>query len=107
MSSQILLCSWKEIAAYMGKGVRTVQRWERELGLPIRRPGSAHSHVVLAVQDEIDNWILSQGIREITEGNELKNLRQRVKALEAENEQLRALNELRASKKWVQAVMEA
>ena len=27
--------SWKEIAAYLGKGVRTVQRWEAVLGLPV------------------------------------------------------------------------
>jgi hypothetical protein len=32
-----LLSSWKDIAKYTGKGVRTVQRWERE-GLPVRRP---------------------------------------------------------------------
>ena len=32
------LNTWKEIATYMGRGVRTVQRWERELGLPVRRP---------------------------------------------------------------------
>jgi hypothetical protein len=30
--------SWKEIAKYLGKGVRTAQRWEHEAGLPIRRP---------------------------------------------------------------------
>ena len=31
------LDSWKEIAAYLGRGVRTVQRWEREEGLPVHR----------------------------------------------------------------------
>lgn len=33
-----VLNSWKEVATYLGRGIRTVQRWERELGLPIRRP---------------------------------------------------------------------
>ena len=36
-----VLSSWKDIAKYMGKGVRTVQRWERHLGLPVRRPNGA------------------------------------------------------------------
>ena len=93
MSSQVLLSSWKEIAAYMGKGVRTVQRWEKEFGLPIRRPESIHTHVVLAIQGEIDEWVHSQGVREATNENEKKSLRERVKALEAENEQLRELSE--------------
>jgi hypothetical protein len=29
-----LLNSWKEIAAYLNRGIRTVQRWEAELGMP-------------------------------------------------------------------------
>jgi len=32
-----VLTSWKEIAAYFGIGVRTVQRWERQFGLPVER----------------------------------------------------------------------
>ena len=32
------LNGWKEIANYLGKGVRTVQRYERTLALPVRRP---------------------------------------------------------------------
>ena len=31
------LDSWKEIATYLGRGVRTAQRWEREEGLPVHR----------------------------------------------------------------------
>jgi len=31
------LDSWKEIAAYLKRGVRTVQRWERSSGLPVYR----------------------------------------------------------------------
>ena len=31
------LDSWKVIAAYLGRGVRTVQRWERDEGLPVHR----------------------------------------------------------------------
>ncbi len=32
----MVLNSWKEIACYLGRGVRTVQRYERDLGLPVR-----------------------------------------------------------------------
>jgi predicted DNA-binding transcriptional regulator AlpA len=50
-----VLNSWKEIAAYVGRGVRTVQRWERELGLPVRRPLGKRK--VVALRQEIDAWI--------------------------------------------------
>ncbi len=33
-----ILNSWKQIAEYVGRGVRTVQRWEHKLGLRVRRP---------------------------------------------------------------------
>jgi hypothetical protein len=52
-----VLTSWKEIAAYLGKGVRTVQRWEGELKLPVRRPYGLDKHVVIALPDELDNWV--------------------------------------------------
>jgi hypothetical protein len=52
-----VLTSWKEIAQYLGKGVRTVQRWERELGLPVRRPKPKQKHIVLAFRGELDEWL--------------------------------------------------
>jgi len=51
------LNSWKEIAAYLGRGVRTVQRWEK-MGLPVQRPQSGSRGSVTAATDEIDNWLL-------------------------------------------------
>ncbi len=54
----VALSSWKEIGAYLGKGVRTVQRWEQQFGLPVRRP-NAQSHVIFAVPSELDAWIKS------------------------------------------------
>ena len=51
-----LLTSWKEIAAHLGKGVRTVQRWERLLGLPVKRPAE-NRHIVMARAEELDDWI--------------------------------------------------
>lgn len=52
-----ILASWKEIANYLGKGVRTVQRWERTIGLPVRRPAAGNSSIVLAYTAEIDEWL--------------------------------------------------
>src|SRR5215472_7713067 len=47
------LDSWKEIAAYLRKGLRTVQRWERTEGLPVRRLGQGS---VFAYKSELDAW---------------------------------------------------
>ncbi|HEU5402752.1 MAG TPA: response regulator [Terriglobales bacterium] len=64
-----VLSSWKEIAAYFGKGVRTVQRWEHELGLPIHRPNHADKGVVLAYPRELTDWMsrTSQSKRDLVE----------------------------------------
>lgn len=50
------LDGWKEIAAYIGRGVRTAQRWEKELGLPVRRQVTGTSDTPYAVPAEIDEW---------------------------------------------------
>ncbi|HEX5435374.1 MAG TPA: hypothetical protein VFY05_14135 [Candidatus Angelobacter sp.] len=52
-----VLNSWKEIAAYMGRGVRTVQRWEQELGLPVRRPRGKERSAVIALKPDLDRWL--------------------------------------------------
>lgn len=52
-----LLSSWKEIATYLNRGIRTVQRWESELGLPVRRPRGQNRSAVIAMRSEIDQWL--------------------------------------------------
>jgi hypothetical protein len=54
------LGSWKEIAQYLGKGVRTAQRWESDLGLPVRRPGGHKKGIVMAFTEDIDLWMRSE-----------------------------------------------
>jgi tetratricopeptide (TPR) repeat protein len=50
------LQSWKEIAAYFGRSVKTVQRWEARRGLPVYRvPGRLGS--VYAYDFEIAAWL--------------------------------------------------
>jgi hypothetical protein len=50
------LTSWKEIANHLGRGVRTVLRWEKERGLPVHRVPGANGRVVFAFADELDAW---------------------------------------------------
>lgn len=57
MMNDAVLNSWKEIAAYMGRGVRTVQRWEQELGLPVRRPRGKERSAVIALKPDLDRWL--------------------------------------------------
>lgn len=52
-----VLNSWKEVATYLGRGVRTVQRWEQELGLPVRRPRGKSRSAVIAFPSELDQWL--------------------------------------------------
>src|SRR5216684_4011697 len=51
------LVSWKEIASYLGREVRTVQRWERTEGLPVRRHEHKKKSTVYAYAGELDAWI--------------------------------------------------
>lgn len=52
--------SWKEIAAYLNRGTRTVQRWEREAGLPVHRLQHDKLGSVYAYKSEVDAWWLSR-----------------------------------------------
>lgn len=60
-----ILNSWKEIAAYLGRGVRTVQRWESDLGLPVHRPKGKDRSAVVAIAEELDAWLLHTPIRSL------------------------------------------
>ena len=42
---------------YVGRGVRTVQRYEVQLGFPVRRPAGILRGSVMAFSDEIDAWL--------------------------------------------------
>ncbi len=63
-----LLQSWKEIAAYLGVTVRTVQRWEKEAGLPIHRHGTGRRSRVIAYSDELDSWLRPEKAEETEAG---------------------------------------
>lgn len=50
------LDSWKQIAAYFGRDVRTVRRWERHESLPVHRHLHRSRSSVYAFQHELDAW---------------------------------------------------
>jgi Tol biopolymer transport system component len=48
--------SWKEIAAYLKRDIRTVQRWEKREGLPVHRHLHEKLGTVYAFPVELDQW---------------------------------------------------
>src|SRR6266568_1761899 len=59
-SKERRLESWGEIAAYLRREIRTVQRWEKTLGLPIRRLQVGRQASVYAFPSELDKWYLER-----------------------------------------------
>jgi len=57
--------SWKEIAAYLHRDIRTSQRWEKELGLPVHRLTNQANSRVFAYTEEIDRWLESETRKEL------------------------------------------
>jgi Tol biopolymer transport system component len=51
------LDSWKAIATYVGRDVRTVIRWEQKGGLPVYRVPVGQRQAVYAFKHEIDEWM--------------------------------------------------
>ena len=51
------LDSWKAIADYLDRDVRSVQRWERTRGLPVHRIPGTKTGGVFAYSHELDNWL--------------------------------------------------
>ncbi len=54
------LDSWKEIAAYLGRDVTTVQRWEKRERMPVHRHLHDKRGSVYALAPELDTWLQSR-----------------------------------------------
>ncbi len=54
------LDSWKEIAAYLKREVRTVQRWEKTESLPVHRLPHDRRGSVYAFRHELDGWMAAR-----------------------------------------------
>jgi hypothetical protein len=90
-----LLSSWKEIAKCVGKGVRTVQRWEKDLGLPVRRlAGRTQKSTVLLYRSDLDAWMATRFTsRAVDSSNRAGALKQTVRTAEELNRTNRVLVE--------------
>ena len=49
----------KAIAQYLDLSVRSVYRWEKEYGLPLHRTSGAKGTRVLALKEELDQWLVN------------------------------------------------
>ena len=56
VSVESALESWKEIAAYLQRDVRTVTRWEKSEGLPVHRHLHRSRSSVYAYPSQLDAW---------------------------------------------------
>src|SRR3954454_8756614 len=48
---------WKQIASYLKRDVRTVQRWERTEQFPVRRQMHHKLGSIFAFKNELDYWM--------------------------------------------------
>ena len=69
VSARERLESWKEIAVYLKRSVRTLHRWEKEEGLPIHRQLHKDLGSVFAYKNELDTWARSRSVRTEFEGH--------------------------------------
>jgi hypothetical protein len=59
------LDSWKTIAEYLDRNVRTVTRWADQRGLPVHRVPGGRRGAVFAFKEEIDAWLIGQDAAEL------------------------------------------
>jgi hypothetical protein len=93
-----VLSSWKDIARYLGKGVRTVQRWERHLGLPVRRPiGASQKSAVVLNRGDVDAWLATRFSARALEKNDVQRDRSSRSARSTLKDGIRTARELRSA----------
>lgn len=66
------LDSWKEIAAYLKRDVKTVQRWEKREGMPVHRHVHDKIGSVYASRAALDAWARDRNLR-AAEDNGINN----------------------------------
>ena len=71
--SRRILNGWKEISNHIERGVRTAQRWEALLGMPVHRPALKDRSAVVAFTDELDGWITRNVLDTPDENGEGRN----------------------------------
>jgi TolB-like protein len=67
LAGEEILDSWKAIALYMRRDIRTLQRWETGRSLPVRRFPGGDKPGVYALKSELDEWLRSRALRNLDE----------------------------------------
>jgi hypothetical protein len=65
--SDEILRSWKAIAVYLQREVRTVQRWEKYESLPVRRHYHPKGASIFALKRGIDSWLCRRSVSVVGE----------------------------------------
>lgn len=105
------LTSWKQIAEYLQKAIRTAQRWEAQFGLPVQRPDPQKKSAVRTSREELDRWVAtrwsSRSAKPAAPGIKQLNVRKEIEEshlLRAERQRL--LGELRMERERLQHELE-
>jgi hypothetical protein len=72
--SRRILNGWKQISDHIERGVRTAQRWEAQLGMPVHRPALKDRSAVVAFSDELDRWLSRSAEKRDADGEESEEL---------------------------------
>ncbi|MBN2246687.1 MAG: hypothetical protein JW755_12670 [Candidatus Aminicenantes bacterium] len=76
MKNEEVFHSWKEIAAFLNREVRTCLRWEKELNLPVHRINKDSTHSkVFAYKSEIENWLQEKAGNNLLKSSKNINLK--------------------------------
>lgn len=73
--NEVILGSWQEIAQYVGRGTRTLQRWEHSFGMPVHRRRYKGKREIFAFSYEIERWLRSKPSSRVGLGQQVLNLR--------------------------------
>lgn len=78
------LNSWKEIARYLDRQVRTVQLWEKFEGLPVHRHFHSRQGRIFAFRSEIEDWLKGRMVNCRGSGADSAEHRMKIMAASAE-----------------------
>lgn len=83
----MILRGWKQIAEYLGCGIRTAQRWQKD-GLPVQRLSSGSRAHVAADSEQLAYWVRDSSLRRGSHPETLANV-ERARKLRREVKQAR------------------
>ncbi len=94
------LDSWKEIAAYLGRDVTTVQRWEKSEAMPVHRHVHDKRSSVYALTSELDAWRQSRKPR-LDENNHPQTQNERTASAGTSSETVSKPSSAPGKRRWL------